>query len=131
MTVSGVGGEQAVVSDEMGTRSRHQGGEASDEVLGFEQHLGSAIGEGMFQLVDHQSITIDARALLGSWRASHVAAQALEFAALTGFAADGGIDGKPISCGGERLARCRLIEHRARVAKRHGLAPGLGPTAIR
>lgn len=59
----------------------------------------------MFQFVDHQSIAIDAQALLGNWRASHVAAQALEFAALTGFAADGGIDGKPISCGGEETNR--------------------------
>ena len=43
VTVSGVRGEQAVISDEMGARSRHQGGETSDEVLGFEQHVSGAI----------------------------------------------------------------------------------------
>ncbi len=67
----------------------------------------------MFQFVDHQPIAIDAQALLGDGRASHIAAQALEFAALTGFAADGGIDGEAISCGGERFARCGVIDHSA------------------
>ncbi len=43
VTVSGVGSEQAVISDEMGARSRHQCCEASDEVVGFEQHMSGAI----------------------------------------------------------------------------------------
>ncbi len=43
VTALGVGGEQAVISDEMGARSRHQRGEASDEVWGFEQHVSGAI----------------------------------------------------------------------------------------
>ena len=34
MTVSGVGSEQSMVSDEMGARSRHEGGKTSDEVVG-------------------------------------------------------------------------------------------------
>ena len=41
----------------------------------------------MFEFVDHQPIAIDAQALLGDGRASHIVAQALEFVALTGFAA--------------------------------------------
>jgi hypothetical protein len=102
-----------MISDEMGARSRHQGGEASDEVDGFEQHVSGAIGEGVFEFVDHQPIAIDAQALFGDGRASHIPAHALEFAARTGFAADGGIDRKPISWVGERFAPCRLIDHSA------------------
>ena len=43
VTVSGLGREKAMISDEIGTRSRHQSGEPSDEVVGFEQHVGGAI----------------------------------------------------------------------------------------
>ncbi len=55
-----------MISDEMGTRSRHQSGGPSDEVVGFEQHVSGAIGEGVFQFVDHQPIAIDAQALLNT-----------------------------------------------------------------
>jgi hypothetical protein len=45
VTVPGVGREQTMISDQMGPRTRHQRGEASDEIVGFEQHVGGAIGE--------------------------------------------------------------------------------------
>ena len=54
------------------------------------------------------------RAHLGDGRASHVATHALELAALTGFAADGGIDGEAISCGAERFARLQLHRQKLR-----------------
>ncbi len=43
----------------------------------------------MFEFVDHQPVAIDAQALLGDGRASHIAAHALECAARVAFAADG------------------------------------------
>ncbi len=48
--------------------------EPSDKFDGFEQHVCGAIGEGVFEFVDHQPIAIDAQALLGNRRASHIAA---------------------------------------------------------
>jgi len=39
-TVTSVGGEQAVISHEMGPRSRHQCGETGDEVQRLEQRTG-------------------------------------------------------------------------------------------
>ena len=71
-----------MISHEMGARSRHQGGETSDEVLRFEQYVGSPIGEGMLELVDHQAIAINAQVLLGDGRARHVADYALELYAI-------------------------------------------------
>ena len=54
VTAPGIGRKQAVISDEMDAWSRHQGGETSDEVMRFEQHVSGAIGESMFEFVDHQ-----------------------------------------------------------------------------
>ena len=47
-------------------------------MLRFEQYVGSALGEGMLELVDHQAIAIDAQVLLGDGRARDVADDALE-----------------------------------------------------
>ena len=39
-----------MVSDEMGSATGHECGETSNKVIGFEQHMGGAIGEGTIAL---------------------------------------------------------------------------------
>ena len=56
MSLAGVGSEDAVIPQRMDPRSGYWGGESSDEVTRFEQHVSGAIGESMFEFVDHQPI---------------------------------------------------------------------------
>ena len=89
-----VGGEQTMKSHEMGSRTRHQRGQASDEVQRLEQaalgilppaafvhpctaHMGGAVAKGVLQRVDHQGVAVAAQALQRNGRARHIAAQAL------------------------------------------------------
>ena len=66
--------KQAVIAHQMGPGPRHQGGQARDEVLGFEQDVGGAITERPFELEHHQPVAVDVQALLGDRRSGHVAA---------------------------------------------------------
>ena len=81
-------GEPAVVAQQMGPGPRHPGGEACDEVFGLEQDVGGAVAERAFELEHHQRVAVDAQARLGGRRSAHLAAYALEFAALVGLAGD-------------------------------------------
>ena len=58
VTMTGVGGEQPMTPDEVGARSRHEGGQTRDEVVRFEHHVRGAIGK----LPDYIDNTVDIKA---------------------------------------------------------------------
>ena len=69
-------GEQAVEPNEVTARTRHQRGQAGDEVQRFEQHVGGAIAKRVLELVDHQPVAVAAETLQGNGGARHIAAAA-------------------------------------------------------
>jgi len=77
-----VRGKQAVEPNQVTARARHARSQARDEVERLEQDVGGAVAKRMLQLVDHQPVTVAAETLTRNARARHVAAQALQLAAI-------------------------------------------------
>jgi len=62
--------------------ARQWGGEARNEVARFEQNMGSTVGEGVLECVNHQSIAVDTQPFECDVSAPHTTAKALEYVAL-------------------------------------------------
>ena len=68
MSMACVGSEQAVIAQEVTSRAGDQGGESSNEVERFEEHVGGAVGVGAFELVDDKAVAVETQALEGDGR---------------------------------------------------------------
>jgi len=66
----------------METRRRHQGRELLEQLQGFEDDVGGAVAPAMLQPVEEAAIVEPRQPLRGDGRPRHVAAQALEAAAV-------------------------------------------------
>ena len=63
MSLARVGGEHAVIAKQVDSRAGNEGGESGNEVQRLEQHMGGAIGERAFELVDDEAVAVDAQVL--------------------------------------------------------------------
>ncbi|MFT5450437.1 MAG: NAD/NADP transhydrogenase alpha subunit [Gammaproteobacteria bacterium] len=89
LAMSGMRREQAMVTHQMRSRTRYQGGKARNKVEWFEQHVGGAIAQWMLERVDHQAIAVDAQPIQGDRPSGDVTTNTLQLFALMSFARDG------------------------------------------
>jgi len=92
--VSEVGGEDAVVSGEVGARFGDERSESGDEVQRIQCHVGGAISEWLLQAIDHLAAVVDGKAVVGDGRARDVTAEPLELRAFVGLADGAGMEGE-------------------------------------
>jgi hypothetical protein len=84
------------------------------QVQRLEQNVGGAVTKGMLQLVDHQAVAVAAQSLQGNCGARHIAAQALQLAAIAALAGDRSIEREAVTSGRERLRLLRALAGRSR-----------------
>ena len=113
--------EHAVVSGEMGAGTRHEGGEAGDEVDGVEHDMSRPVPESVLESIHDLPAVIDRETFVRQRGAGDVAAQAFEGVPFMGFAA--GMEGEPREPGD-----AGVVGRRAGVdgAQRQGVSPGVG-----
>ena len=95
--MASVGGEEAMIPDEVAARAGDECGESSDEIQWLEQDVGGAVGVGAFELIDHEPVGVEAQAFEGDGRAEEIAAYALELITLVGLTGDGGVQRETVA----------------------------------